>query len=157
MVYIAIVAGILVAATSFAWTIINSRTKAFAVQEVEQNGRFIMEKISQVVRTASDITAPARGASGSRLELVTQNPSTDPTVFNLSNGELTLQEGAGAPVYMHSSVVAVTGLTFMNRSAANGKTHNVEVQLTIEHRNPGDRQEWEYSGTFSSTIELRNE
>ena len=156
LIYIALVTGILIAATSFAWNIINSRTKAFAIQEVEQNGRFIMEKIIQASYSATDITSPTRGNSASQLELVQKDLTYNPTIFTLVNGAVQMRQGAGELINVSSDRIRATDLSFKNMSSANDKTKNVEVTLTLEHLNPDNRQEWEFSDDFTVTIELRD-
>ena len=156
LVYISLVVGILITATTFAWNIINSRTKAFAIQEVEQNGRFIMEKITQTTYSATDITSPTPGNSANQLELVLKDLTYDPTVFTVVNNTIQMSEGAGGFINLSSDRVRVTDLIFRNMSSANGKTKNVEVTFTLEHLNPDNRQEWQFSDNFKATIELRD-
>ena len=157
LIYITLVAGILITATSFAWNVINSRTKAFAVQEVEQNGRFIMEKIIQSVNQANDITAPAIGLTDSQLELAMKDVLEDPTVFTLDGNTLKMSQAGGLQIELNSSNALVTRLDFTNFSTANNKTKNIKVELTIEHINPENRQEWNYVDSFNTTIELRDQ
>ncbi|MFA6552958.1 MAG: prepilin-type N-terminal cleavage/methylation domain-containing protein [Patescibacteria group bacterium] len=153
-IYIALVAAVLVMATSFAWNIINSRTKAFAVQEVEQNGRYIIEKFSQAVRQANDITAPVVSASGTDLTLVMKSAPVNPTILSLSGTRLMFQQGAGASVALNSTAVDVTSLNFSNISSANGKSKQMRLQFTLETVNPGSRNEWEYKNNFETSVEL---
>lgn len=56
IIYIAIVAVILVLASGFAWNIIQSDTKAACYREVQQNGRFAMEKITRALRAGEAAT-----------------------------------------------------------------------------------------------------
>ncbi|MFA5051934.1 MAG: hypothetical protein WC544_02620 [Patescibacteria group bacterium] len=153
-IYITLVAGVLVMATSFAWNIINSRTKAFAVQEVEQNGRYVIEKFSQVARQASDITMPSVGASGTTLTVVTKDPLTNPTILSLNGNQLMLTEGAGLPVALTSDAVKVTNLNFSNLSSVNGKSKQARVQFTLETVNPSGRNENEFINDFDTSVEL---
>lgn len=153
-IYITLVAAVLVMATSFAWNIINSRTKAFAVQEVEQNGRYIIEKFSQAVRQANDITTPVISTSGTTLTLVMKSAPVNPTVLNVSGTQLMYKEGAGASVALNSAAVKVTSLSFTNISSANGKTKHVRLQFTLETVNPSGRNEWEYKNDFDTSVEL---
>ena len=156
LIYITLVAGILIMATGFAWNIINSRTKAFVVQEVAQNSRFIMEKIVQSTHQATDITVPTVGNSDSRLELVMKNNKQDPTIFFLDGNTLKMRQGKGPELDLSSSSVRVSTIKFDNLSTPNDKTKNIKVTLTIEHINPDNRQEWQFSDSFETTIELRD-
>ncbi len=156
VIYLTLVVGILVTATTFAWNIINSRTKAFAIQEVQQNGRFIMDKFTQTVRSAQDITVPVTGASGDTLELVMRDVSKDPIIFSLSGGILSMSAGGGTTYDLHSSAITVSALQFTNVSSVDDASRNVQVQVTLEHKNPENRSEREFSETFRTTIELRD-
>ncbi len=153
-IYITLVAAVLVMATSFAWNIINSRTKAFAVQDVEQNGRYIIEKFSQAARQANDITAPLVSTTGTTLTLVMKSAPLNPTVFSLSGNQLTYKEGLGTAVALNSDSVKVTGISFSNISSSNGKSKQVRLQFTLETVNPSGRSEWEFKNDFDTSIEL---
>lgn len=154
VIYVTLVAAVLVMATSFAWSIINSRTKAFAVQEVEQNGRYILEKFSQAARQANDISTPAAGTTATALTLVMKNAPANPTVIALSGTQLMFTEGAGPSVALNSNAVKITSLSFANVSSANGKTKHVRLQFTLATVNPGGRNEWEYQNDFTTSVEL---
>lgn len=156
VIYITLVVGILVTATTFAWNIVNSRTKAFAVQEVQQNGRYIMDKITQTVRGAQDITTPGTGTSGTTLEVVVRDVAKDPIIFVLSGGELSMSAAGGTTYNLHSGAITVSVLQFTNVSSTDDASRNVQVQLTLEHKNPENRSEREFSETFITTIELRD-
>lgn len=156
MIYIALVAGILIAATSFAWSIINSRTKAFAIQEVEQNGRVIMERLTQEIHQATQITSPALGVGDSSLVLVMRDNQNDPTTFALDTNRIVMTQGGNPTLPLSSDQVIVTDLQFINYSTPNGKTNNVKIILQLDHLNPDNRQEWQATGDFTTTVELRD-
>jgi len=156
MIYITLVAGILITATSFGWNVINSRTKTFVIQEVEQNGRFIMNRITQMSRQATDINNPSTGNSDSRLELSMRDAGLDPIVFSLNSNDIEMNQAGGSFTTLNSSNVEVIGLTFDNISTVDGKSKNIQITLTLQHINPDSRQEWQYSNDFITSIELRD-
>lgn len=156
MIYVVLVSGILIGATSFAISIINNRTKSFAIQEVEQNSRFMLEKITQAVRSARNIAAPAIGATDTTLELVISDGAKNPIIFALNGSSLSMTQGAGPTLDLHSGNVEVSNLTFTNLSLPNGKTRNLLVSFILSHRNPSGRQEWAFTDSFETTIELRD-
>lgn len=156
MIYVVLVSGILIGATSFAISIINNRTKSFAIQEVEQNSRFVMEKITQAVRSARKIATPAIGVTDTTLELEMSDGTRNPTIFTLNGSSLNFTEGTGPTLDLHSGNVEVSNLIFTNLSLPNGKTRNVYVSFTLSHRNPSGRQEWAFTDSFETTIELRD-
>ncbi|GEM_PF-1930298 len=156
VVYLALVSGILVTATSFAWNIINSRTKAFAVQEVAQNGRFISERLVQVVHQAMKIVEPQPGESSERLLLTMRESADDPTKFIFSDGRLFMARGDGEPLVMNSDQVFVKSLRFVNLSPSNAKSQNLKIIIELEHVNPENRQEWRAAEIFTTAVELRD-
>jgi len=153
-IYIAMVVGLLLVATSFAWNIINSRSKAFTVQEVEQNGRLIMEKFSQAARQATDITMPAVGASGTSVSFTMKESAKSPTVFMVSGNNITFKEGSGAAIQLNADAVQIQSGSFSNMSTANGRTKQARFILTIKHTNPTGMNQWKYSDTFETSVEL---
>ncbi|MCH7492609.1 prepilin-type N-terminal cleavage/methylation domain-containing protein [Patescibacteria group bacterium] len=156
MIYVVLVSGILIGATSFAISIINNRTKSFAIQEVEQNSRFMLEKITQVIRSARKITTPAIGVTDTTLVLEMSDGKKNPTIFALDGSSLSMTQGADPTLDLHSGNVEVSNLTFTNLSSPNDKTRNVFVSFTLSHRNPSGRQEWAFTDSFEMTIELRD-
>lgn len=82
LLYITILGALLGALTMFFGTITDARVKNQSVAEVEQQGMAIMDAITQTVRTATAITSPATGASGSSLTLAMPTSSVNPTIFD---------------------------------------------------------------------------
>lgn len=115
MMYVALlvtIAGILL---SFTISMMTRATKVGAVIETEQNIRFAMEKISAAIRNAKDATVPADGGgTGAALSLTMPDAGISPTVFEVTDGVLTMKQGTAAAVPLTSAGVSVTGLNFMN-------------------------------------------
>jgi len=157
MIYITMVAGILIVATSFAWNVINNRTKSFAIQEVEENGRFIMDKITRTAQGAQSITLPLAGATGSAMDLIIESAPVTTADFILNSEHLQMSDNGGPYLNLNSNNVRVTSLEFKNLSSTDGRTKNIKIILSLEHVNPENRQEWKYSNSFETTIELRDQ
>lgn len=156
LIYVTLVAGVLVAATSFAWNIIDSRSKSQAVQEVEQNGRFVMERIIQAAHGATKIASPAPGTSDFRLLLNTKDKNRDPLLYAVVDGTLVTQEGGGKLVTLTSNAVRITAAKFENLTTADGKSGNVRVTFSLDYANAGNQPARQYTDTFTTTIELRD-
>ncbi len=156
LIYIALVSGIVLAATSFAWNIIDSRAKSYAIHEVEQNGHYCMEKITQVIRQATAIQQPAAGAAQDRLVLATDNPSTNPTTIAFTGDTITIQEGSQEPLVLLADTVKAEEVVFTNMSSAGGRSQHIRFRLGLEHDNPQGRQSWEFNDSFTTSVELRN-
>jgi len=162
IIYITIVTGILIMASTFAWNIINNKSKSQAVQEVQENGRFIMEKLTQEIRAAYNITSVTN--TPPKLTLSMKDTNLNPTiteVFYLQNNSLMFSQSnqtyctPAVPCVLNSNQVKITNLNFTNLSSGN-KTQNIKINLTIEHINPNQRPEWQASVNLESTVELRD-
>lgn len=107
-----IMTGILLA---FTISLMTRSAKVRAVIEVNQNVEFAMEKIAATVRNSKDATAPADGGgTGPILTLTMPEAAKSPTIFALTEGVLTMQEGSGPAVPITSAGARVTGLNFQN-------------------------------------------
>lgn len=138
----------------FAHLMIVSETKQTVMNEVEQEGMFLMSLITQTIRNADTIITPSRGTTASSITLDMYTVPDDPTVFDVVNGVVRIQKGSGEPVALTSSRVIVSHIEFYNvsPSAAPGA---VRVELTLEYKNSDHRPEYEYSKIFYATAALR--
>jgi len=157
LVYIALVSGILIAATSFAWNIVNSRTMAFTTQEVEQNGRFIMQKISQIFKEANQINNPAIGATTNSIEVEMDDSGTEVVTISQNGTDIEYQYNSDPAVELNSDLVEINNLQFTNLSTVSGSSRNIGVSFEISHINPSNRPEWVYTQNYEIAIELRDE
>jgi len=114
LMYVATVAIVLTAALTMTVQIFRARAKTSTILEVEQNAHFALEKMGSATRSAITATVPANGATGAVLTITLADSSISPTTFQVTNGVLTMQQGAGAAVPLTTSAVQVTGLSFQN-------------------------------------------
>lgn len=84
LLYMAIVTVLLTAVSLFLGTALSSRIKNQTIAEVDQQGSAILEQITQTIREADSVTAPATGASGGVLTLAMPTAGANPTTFDLS-------------------------------------------------------------------------
>lgn len=154
ILYIGIVGIILTIAGAIGLNVLLGKARLMAAEEVSQNTRFIMEKITERVRNAEAINSPAPGTSASTLSLQVADSAKNPTVFDLSGGVVRIKEGSGPNVALSSSEVTVTDLQFSNTSYAN-TPGTVRVQMTTEFNNPDNRREYNFSKTFYTTANIR--
>ena len=154
LLYLSILSVVILALSSFMFLSYTSRVKASVIAEVEQQGSQTMNLITQNIRNAATITAPAAGSAGSSLTLTEYTGAVSPTVFNQSGNILRITEGATAAVNITSNRVVVSGLNFQNLSRS-GTPGNIKITFTLTHINPDNRGEYIYSKTFTSTASLR--
>lgn len=154
LLYVAITGILLAGLTAFFTLSLTAKIKNDSILEVDRQGTFMMDTIVKTLRTADSITAPATGATGSALTLVMTPASVNPTAFTISGTTLRIAEGAGAPIALHNSRVAVSGFTIRNLSRAS-TPGTVQVSFTLSTVNTTGRNEYDYQKSFVSTGSLR--
>ena len=153
-IYIAIVGIILVSMTGFLWNVIFGNVKETAYQEVQQNGRFAISKITQETKKATGINNPLPGnPPSSSLSLAMADPNLNPIVFDVVNGKLRITQGTRGPFELTSNQVIVSSLQFTNLSYLD-TPGTIRVEMTIDHINPGNRIEYQASINLISSISL---
>ena len=155
LLYVGIAGAILLTVSIFWSILLQSRIKNQTIGEVEQQGAFVIQAITQTVRNSQAINSPATGASSSSLSLDVVDATKDPTAFTLSFGVIRVTEGVGSQVDLTNSRVTASGLNFQNLSQA-ATPGTVRVTFTLTHINPGDKNEYDYSKTFYGDASLRH-
>lgn len=153
LLYIAILVIVLATTVGFLWNIISGNIKETSYQEVQQNSRFALAKITQEVKKATGISNPPPGSSSGTLSLVMEATHFDPTVFDVVDGKLRIAQGASEPCELTSDQVIVSSLQFTNLSYVD-TPGTIRIEMTIEHINPGARSEYEASINLESSISL---
>jgi len=151
LIYMAILATILVLMSGFFWNIIFGNIKETSYQEVQQNGRFALTKITQEIKKATGINSPLAGSSSDTLSLAMADAL--PTIFDLVNGKLRITQGSQGPFELTSDEVRVSNLLFTNLSYPN-TPGTIRIEMTIEHLNPSGRMEYQASIDLKTTVSL---
>ena len=154
IIYIVIVAGVLLALFNFGWEIIYGDIKSQTIREVQQNSRFAMGKITESILSATGINSLLEGSSASSLSLEMEDLSLNPTIFEVFDGKLTINQGSNPSYQLTNDRVRVTNLQFSNLSYRN--THGtIKVEMVIEYFNLGNQSQYEASLFTENTISLR--
>ena len=153
IIYIGIVAAILLVAVNFGWEIIYGNVKSQAVREVQENARFVMEKITRTIEKASAINSPTPGNSASSLSLEMADSDENPTVFELSDNKLQVTYGGSGVYELTNNRVRISNLQFTNLSYED-TPGTVKIEMTISHFNPGNLNQYEASSTLKSSASL---
>lgn len=154
LLYLAVLSIIVFALSSFLFLAYTSRVRATVIAEVEQQGSQTMSIITQNIRNAVSITAPASGSTAASLTLTEYTGANSPTVFDQSGDTLRITEGVAAAVNITSNRVVVSNLSFQNLSRPS-TPGVVQIKFTLTHINPSNRGEYIYSKDFTSTASLR--
>jgi Tfp pilus assembly protein PilW len=154
IVYISLASILLLALSAFYVMTTTARVKNQSIAEVNQQGAFAMEQIVQTVRNATAVTTPATAATGNTLTLTVPTASLSPTVFSLSGTTLQIKEGAATAVPLTNSLVQVSNLSIVNltRASTNGV---VRISFTLTRTKNVDRNEYNYSKTFTTSVSVR--
>jgi len=153
LIYVGIVATILIVTSGFLWNIIFGNIKETSYQEVQQNARFTITKISQEIKKAIGINSPPAAGSANSLSLAMADVSLNPTIFDVVDGKLRITQGTKGPYELTSDQVIVSNLLFTNLSYEN-TPGTVRIEMTIDQANPGNRVEYQASINLNSTFSL---
>lgn len=153
LLYIAIIAVILVLITGFLWDIILGSLKENSWEEVRQNANFSLTKINQEIKRAVGINSPVPGSSSNVLSLAVTSSLSDPTIIDAVDGKLRITKGSSIPEELTSDLVRVVVLQFTNLSYPQ-TPGTVRIEMTIEHINPDNRNEYSASMDLKSTVSL---
>jgi len=153
LLYTAIISLVLVSVTGFFWNIASGNIKEKSYQEVQQNGRFAMTKITQEIKKAIGINNPVPSSSANSLSLVMSEPNLNPTIFDVSGGKLRITQGALAPIELTTDQVVVSNLQFTNLSYLN-TPGTLRVEMTLENLNPSGKTEYQASLDLKTTVSL---
>lgn len=112
---------------------LNAKTAVGRHGEVQNQTQRALLQIVDRVHASQGITSAA-----SALTLKMSNPAKDPTVFALSSGAVTIQEGAGSAVAITpSSTVTVSSLAFTKIDNPSPATSSVRIVITASYNNNG--------------------
>lgn len=154
LLYVGIVSTLLVGITLYFASVAEARVKNQTIMEVEQQGAMVMDHITNTVRNATSVSAPAIGSSANQLTVVVPTGSLSPTIFDLSSEAIRIKEGVAAAIALTSSDIRVTSLSFTNMSRS-ATVEVVRVTFTMSHVNPSNRNEYDYEKIFTSSVTLR--
>lgn len=149
LIYMALLSTFLIILTNIFISIVELKVDAESISSIEQDGRFIMARITHDIHRASSITAPAlAGSSSASLVIVIGGVNY---TYQLSGVNLQLINNFGTN-NLNGSESEISGLSFQRVGNASGK-HTIKVQFTIE--SAADRIGGSKAKTFNFTSGLR--
>ncbi len=154
MLYVVVAGSLILFMSLFTGMIVDARLKNRTIAEVEDQGSYVLRKITEVVRNSVSINTPLAGASDDVLSLTVVG-TLNPTILDLNNGTLRIKEGANPEINLTNSHVSVSNLNFENLSWA-GTPGIVRVSFIVTYLNPENRNDYNFSKTWSTSISLRN-
>ena len=100
--------------------------------DVQLSTQRTLEQMIDRVRTAVTIID-----ASTTLNLKMASSTLDPTIFRLSSGTITIQEGAGSQTSLTPSTVVVSSLTFTKITNAAPSTSSVQMSITAGYNDGG--------------------
>jgi hypothetical protein len=154
LLYLAIASSIILGVSLCLVLVLQSRIKYQAITEVEQQGIFAMQVITDALRNADVINTPFPGATSSQLSINIPASPNNPVVFYESGGILKETVGNGSPIDLVSPSVTVSKIEFADFPGGFGPGA-VRVKLTLNYNNISTRNEYAYQADFYNFISLR--
>lgn len=156
LVYVAVLAIIILAISSFFLWAIRSNTKTKALRETLDNTRRVMEIMTYEIKEAKSIYTPTTSPTQLSLETTHYSPEGEKTSyidFYLCDTQLCLKKESQDPIVLTSDSVEINNLLFTR--IVSGEFPSIQIDLTINYKNPANRPEYQASVHLTSTTSLR--
>ncbi len=134
--------------------VLESRIKSQAQREMDYSVHLVFSKLSEAIENGEDITAPIRFESATSLSVISSDARKNPTVFDVVDGRMRMQEGISEPVYISSSGAFITDVTFTNISHEDTPA-SVRTHIRFDAYGGKGRLSFIASTSFYSTIQIR--
>ncbi len=143
-VYLAIVSVVMVAVLGIVAQTVLNRIKAEALQNVTVSTRFAVERISQDVRAAADI-------SGTTITLA------DGTTryYYVAADQLYVSTNGSSGVALTPSNLTVTEFSFTDRTTVGTDTKDISITLAVENTATNPRPEYQADFSLTTTVSAR--
>lgn len=138
VLYLGVVAIFLTAAVMFTADFLATQAKAVALAETAWNARFVVGQVGAEIRQAAnyDLGSSVFDLNPSTLALTTNDAATNPTVFAVADGRVTVKRGSGSALPLTSSKVEVTEFVVHDLSQA-GRSRNFRIEIKTRYRETG--------------------
>ncbi len=137
VIYIGILALIATSLTYFSLNVSLTTDKNHRLADTQWHRRFLLDLLSQKIRQAAAVTAPAAGASGSTLALDMPAPAADLEFSLTAAGVMVVRAGGGPPINLSAPAVKITNLNFTNLAAAGERDH-IQVSFILANDQPAE-------------------
>jgi type II secretory pathway pseudopilin PulG len=137
LLYLTIISIILTTVVFFAWNVIYGGVKSSRLGEVNYSARYASERIQYEIRNSSGFTAGSSNfgvnlatTPGSKITLTNTDSAKNPTVIDVSSGQLRLTIGTDPVINITPINVGITSLVFSNNSSGGSK--NLSFALSLQ-------------------------
>lgn len=146
LIYIGILGIVLFLITNFFWNITLGYIKENSYQEIQQNGRFVLTKITQEIRNAKAINYPLLVDSGDYLSLEGMDSEI---IFRKEDNKIIMMKNNNS-FDLTSDRTVVQNIQFINLSYEDDENNSgiVKIELELNHLNPNS------INTYDANIKL---
>lgn len=158
LVYVAVLAIIISAISSFLLWAIDSNTKTRVMRETLDNARRAMEIMIYEIKEAKSIYTPTTTSTQLSLETTHYVPEGEKKTyidFYLCQSRLCLKKESQDPIALTSDKVEIKNLSF-TQVATTSTNPSIEINLAIKYKSPSNQPEYQAAVNLSSTASLRN-
>ncbi len=156
LVYIGIFFVVITIIISFVFWLVRSNTKLKVMREALDNANRIMEIITYETKEAKSIYTPTTSSNQLSLETTNYLPEGEEATyidFYLCDSALCLKKESQDPVVLTSESVEITNLVFTR--IVSGQADCIQIDLSVNYKNPTDRPEYRALVDLTSTVSLR--
>lgn len=101
--------------------------------ETAANAEFVIRKIDWAMADAKKVNSPALNASSSWFSIDKFASSSNPIVFSLNNGRITLSKASGPEIDLTNNNVQVNDFSAEHLSVP-GSSSTLKIKLTVENK-----------------------
>lgn len=156
ILYFAIFGVIIAIVSTFAFQISSGRMKTINYLELQENGRFLLQRIAQEIRNAEGVSfvESTFGLNPGKLVLQKSELAKNPTIIEAKSNVLYIKQGTTDYRALTSDEVKVESLIFRKFSTA--KTpENIQIEIILQHINPSGRTEFAASAKLTESVSVR--
>lgn len=156
LVYMGLLSIIILTISLFVHWSIYSHTRAKAMREVSDNGREAMRLMIHEIQEAEGIYTPNTTSAQLSLETKKYLPEGEETTyidFYVCEKKLCFKKESQDPVALTSDNLEINNLVF---TQVGTNPPSVQIELTLNYKNPQDRPEYRVSIDLTSAASLRS-
>lgn len=129
IVFMGIFSGLLLILTNLFITSLDIKSQSESSSALVQDGRFILNKVTNDLNNANSVNYPTLGSSASSLNFILYGT---PMSYQLNNGNFESSDGTGTYV-LNSSDTKITSLTFTRLGNVGGK-NSILINFTLQSK-----------------------
>jgi len=156
LVYIGIFFLVVTIIISFVFWLVRSNAKLKVMRETLDNANRAMDIIIYETKMAKSIYTPTTSSDQLSLETTSYLPEEEETTyidFYLCDSALCFKKESQDPVALTSDSVEITNLVFTR--IVSGEADCIQIDLSVNYKNPGNRPEYRALVDLTSTVSLR--